>query len=145
MLKIFKSFDRTFFKFIIVGVINTIVGTSTMFLLYNLAHTSYYFSSAMNYIVGSICSYFLNKYFTFQKKGFSLKELIFFALNIFICYIIAYWLAKNIIYYLFEKFLQEYIENIALKDNVAMFCGMCTFVLLNYFSQRYIVFKKVEK
>ena len=29
-----KLFDKTFWKFIIVGVINTLVGTSVMFLMY---------------------------------------------------------------------------------------------------------------
>ena len=36
-----KLIDKTTIKFLIVGVINTIVGSGTMFLLYNLAHCSY--------------------------------------------------------------------------------------------------------
>lgn len=56
------------FKFLLVGVVNTLIGTGTMFSLYNLAHCSYWVSSAANYIVGGIVSFFLNKYFTFQSK-----------------------------------------------------------------------------
>ena len=63
-----KLIDKTTIKFLLVGVINTIVGTSIMFLLYNVGHMNYWVSSAANYIVGSIVSYFLNKYFTFQNK-----------------------------------------------------------------------------
>ena len=51
-----------------VGVINTLVGTGLMFILYNVFSVNYWISSASNYIVGSIVSYFLNKYFTFKNK-----------------------------------------------------------------------------
>ena len=62
--KIKNMLDITFWKFIMVGVINTLVGTGVMFAAYNLLHLSYWVSSASNYVVGSIVSYFLNKYFT---------------------------------------------------------------------------------
>ena len=55
-----RLIDKTTIKFLLVGVINTIVGTSIMFLLYNIGHMNYWVSSAANYIVGSIVSYFLN-------------------------------------------------------------------------------------
>ena len=67
--KLKGKLDITFLKFVLVGVVNTVVGTAVMFLAYNLLHLSYWVSSAANYIVGSICSYFLNKYFTFQNKS----------------------------------------------------------------------------
>lgn len=75
-----KLLDRTFWKFILVGIINTIVGTSVMFLCYNAFHLNYWVSSAMNYIIGSIVSYFLNKYFTFQNKQRSWKIVIKFII-----------------------------------------------------------------
>ena len=62
-----RIFDRTILKFLIVGVVNTLFGTAVMFSLYNLAGCSYWISSAANYILGSILSFFLNKYFTFQN------------------------------------------------------------------------------
>jgi putative flippase GtrA len=50
-------FDRTFLKFIIAGIINTIIGSGLMFVLYNLFDVAYWLSSAANYIVGSIVSF----------------------------------------------------------------------------------------
>lgn len=38
--------DRKLAKFLLVGVVNTLVGTAIMFGLYNLAHCSYWASSA---------------------------------------------------------------------------------------------------
>ena len=54
-----KSFlDATLIRFVIVGVINTGVGTAIMFGLYNLAHCTYWVSSASNYILTSIFKLF---------------------------------------------------------------------------------------
>ena len=63
-----KLKENTVLKFLLVGVVNTLIGTGTMFLLYNLAHCSYWVSSAANYVVGGIVSFFLNKYFTFRIR-----------------------------------------------------------------------------
>ena len=67
--KILSLVDQKLLRFIIVGCINTVVGTAIMFGLYNLASCSYWVSSAANYILTSILSFFLNKYFTFQNHG----------------------------------------------------------------------------
>ena len=73
-----KIFDIMTLKFILVGIVNTLVGTGVMFLLYNVFHTGYWIASASNYIVGSVVSYFLNKYFTFQNKQKSVRMVILF-------------------------------------------------------------------
>ena len=69
-----KLFDIKFWKFVLVGVINNIVGAGIMFLLYNLCHCNYWVSSACNYIAGGICSFLLNKFFTFQNKEKNVKS-----------------------------------------------------------------------
>lgn len=133
-LKLF--YDKTFLKFIIVGVINTIVGTSIMFILYNAFGFSYWFSSSMNYIIGSIVSFFLNKYFTFKSKTFSFKEVVLFIVNIAVCYLIAYGFAKWIILYIMSSY------SLKIQENTAMVVGMVLFTMLNYLSQRFIVFNR---
>ena len=103
-----KWIDGTLLRFLLVGVINTLVGCGTMFLLYNLAHWSYWASSAANYIVGGIVSFFLNKYFTFRKKEWSWKQVIKFAVNVAVCWLLAYGMAKPLVLHLLEGYtLQE--------------------------------------
>lgn len=63
-----KFFDVKFWKFIGVGVINT--------------------------LVGSAVSYVLNKKFTFQNKQKSSKTLLRFVVSISACYLLAYGVAK---------------------------------------------------
>lgn len=131
-----KNLDITTVKFLIVGVANTLFGTAVMFCAYNLLHLSYWISSALNYILGSILSYFLNKFFTFRSQTKSLGELIRFAVNIGLCYLLAYGAAKPLVYALLEN------ASVSIRDNGAMLVGMGLFVILNYFGQRYFVFKK---
>lgn len=130
-----KIFDKTMIKFLIVGVINTLVGNGVMFLLYNLCSAGYTLSTIANYVVGSIVSYFLNKYYTFNKKEKSLKEVLRFIINIVVCYAVAYGLAKPLVYTL----LSEAAPSV--KDNLAMLAGSGIFIVLNYFGQRFFAFK----
>ena len=130
-----KIIQNTVLRFILVGVINTLVGTAIMFGLYNLAHCSYWVSSASNYILTSILSFFLNKFFTFQNKEKSIGQVVRFAVNIAVCYLLAYGIAKPCVYQIFSGYGTK------IQDNIAMFAGMCLFVGLNYFGQRFVVFK----
>lgn len=130
-----KLIDITTIKFLIVGVINTLVGTGVMFVLYNFFSVSYWISSAANYVVGSIVSYFLNKYFTFQNKEKSLKQMIRFIVNIAACYLAAYGAAKPLISWLLSDMNEKF------QGNAAMLAGMYLFVVLNYFGQRWFVFQ----
>lgn len=131
-----KLFDGTTVKFLIVGMINTLVGTSVMFVFYNVFHAGYWIASALNYITGSIVSFFLNKYFTFKSDKKSLNEVIRFILNITVCYVLAYGIAKPCVYYIFARC------SMVIRDNAAMLTGMCLFVIFNYFGQRFVVFKR---
>ncbi len=136
MMALLRRFaDATFLRFLLVDAINTLVGMSVMFTLYNLAGCGYWFSSAMNYVVGSIVSYFLNKFFTFRRRGGDVGEALRFAVNIALCYTAAYGAARP----LARRVLAGAAE--AVRDNAAMLVGMCIFVVLNYLGQRFFVFR----
>lgn len=131
-----KWIEGTLLRFLLVGVVNTLVGCGTMFLLYNLAHWSYWASSAANYIVGGIVSFFLNKYFTFRKKDWSWSQVIRFACNVAVCWLLAYGMAKPLVLHLLEG------QSVWLQENAAMFVGMCLYTALNYLGQRFFAFRK---
>lgn len=67
--KLRMLFDEKLWKFLLVGVLNTLVGNGLMFLLYNLAGFSYWPATGLSYALASVMSYFLNRYFTFQISG----------------------------------------------------------------------------
>lgn len=137
--KILSLFDAKLLRFLIVGVINTLVGMAIMFGLYNLAHCSYWVSSAANYILTSILSFFLNKYFTFKNKEQSLSQVLRFVINIAVCYGVAYGIAKPLCRALLSG------ASVTVRDNVSMLVGMVLFTGLNYLGQRFFAFKSEEK
>lgn len=129
-----RMIDKTFIKFIAVGVINTLVGTAIMFGLYNLAGASYWVSSAANYILASILSFILNKKITFGHSGKVIQSGLRFAVNIAVCYLIAYGVAKPCALAVLSG------ASVTVQENVAMLIGMCLFTGLNYLGQRFFVF-----
>ena len=128
--------DASVPKFILVGVINTLFGTTLMFVLYNVFHVSYWWSSAANYFFGSILSYFLNKHFTFKYKGDTTGSALRFTLNILVCYLLAYGIAKPLMLWI----LSGYSKSV--QENVAMLVGMVLFTTFNYLGQRFFAFGK---
>ena len=136
--KILSLVNQKLLRFIIVGCINTVVGTAIMFGLYNLASCSYWVSSAANYILTSILSFFLNKFFTFQNKEKSIGQVVRFAVNIAVCYLLAYGIAKPLCLYLLSG------AAASVSDNISMLVGMCLFTAFNYCGQRFFAFKNKE-
>ena len=128
--------DRILLKFIIVGCANTIVGAGLMFVLYNVFGLGYWVSSAANYTVGSVLSFFLNKYWTFNVRKWSIFMVIAFVVNILISYIIAYKMARTVINFILWN------QSVVFRDNIALAAGICLFTGLNYIGQRFVVFSK---
>lgn len=137
-IKRFLALEQS--RFIIVGVMNTLIGLAAMFIAYNVFHLGYWISSAMDYIIGSIFSYFANKYFTFRSDKKSGSEIIRFIINILICYLLAYSVAKPVI----STLLADFNWSVSTVEQLNMIFGMCIFVVLNYFGQKCFVFKRGE-
>lgn len=137
--KILSLFDAKMWKFLLVGVLNTLVGNGLMFLLYNLVHIGYWPSTAVSYALASVMSYFLNRYFTFKYEGSGLGVVFRFALNIVVCYALAYGIAQPLISWLLSS------ASVTLRDNVAMLAGMCLFVGFNYVGQRFFAFRETDE
>ena len=133
-----KFFDPSMLRFLLVGVVNTLVGAGIMFLLYNLAGCSYWLSSAANYIVGGVVSYFLNKYYTFKNTERSWKQVLRFTLNVAVCWLLAYGIAKPLALRLLAGFDEK------LQTNAAMLAGLCLYTALNYLGQRFFAFRAKE-
>ncbi len=131
--------DNSFMRFVIVGILNTLIGTMAMLVCYDYLRMGYWLSSAMNYVVGSIFSYFANKYFTFKNKSKSKRDVIRFVVNIAICYFLAYGIAKPLTNYMLVS-IMNFDMDIQIITKISMFVGMGLFVVINYFGQRKFVF-----
>lgn len=144
-----QFFDIKFWKFLLVGIVNTIIGMGLQFLLFNLFgwdkfDWGVWGASLLGYFIGSVVSYFLNKYFTFKNNEKGWKPILKFALNIAICYGISYGLAIPFTNWIcitnqFTMFGWT-VEKCA--GNVSMVVGSCLFVACNYVGQRFFAFKE---
>ena len=153
----FKKFiDKKTLKFLIVGVANTAVGMGIMLLLsfifnktvpafasksvFILGTTdytaSYIISSVVNYVVGGILSYFLNKYWSFGNKEKSKTIVLKFVATVVECYAIAYLGAKP----LMEIALKNTGMANKWKEFIALIVGAGLYTVLNYFGQRFFAF-----
>lgn len=141
-----QVFDSTIIKFIIVGVVNTLVGWAAMFLALGILHMihannfiTYWVPSGMNIVIGSIVSYVLNKHFTFQSNTEIKNDIVKFIINIIICYIIAYGIAQPIAQHLFKN-----ASKLTLKV-ISLISGSVLFTAINYFGQRFWVFQNEKE
>lgn len=139
-----QFFDIKFWKFILVGILNTVVGTGLQFLFFNLFGWNEWISSMIGYILGSILSYFLNKYFTFKNSEKGWKPVARFALNIAVCYTLAYTIAIPLTKWICTAnsltMFGWSVETFA--GNCSMIVGSCLFVAFNYIGQRFFAFKE---
>lgn len=126
-------------KFIIVGCGNTIIGMSIIYILYNLCGCGYWMASGIGYAISSTVSYFINKCFTFQYKGKNHVTIVRFFANVALCYFVAYTLAKPLTLQFCNNFF-SYLSY-ELKENIALFVGMCIYTGLNFVGQKWFCFR----
>ena len=144
-MKLKKMIDKTLALYLLVGVLNFIVCTGIMFLLYNVADVSKHFAPIVNYGLGSIIWYLSCNYLLFPGHKTTSKQLLCFVLDIVVCYLLSYYLIGP---YVSRLLLRSHsvtrffsfggTENI--RGNCEMSVGSLSYALLNYFGQRYFVF-----
>lgn len=138
MKKLLALFDLKMWKFMLVGVLNTLVGDGLSFLLINVTDLSMWWATALPTAVASVMSYFLNKHFTFKNTEKGWRPVLRFALNIAVCYLLAYGIAIPVMQWVLSG------ADDALRDNICKLTGMCLFVSFNYLGQRLFAFREKE-
>lgn len=131
-----KDFIMEVIHFGMVGVMNTLLGWGIMAVLYNLVHLNYYLSSGISYFIGSVFSYHANGKLTFKVENKDKWLPWRFALNIIVCYSVAFGVARPLVRYLLAS------QPLVIVDNVAMIVGMGIFIFMNFFGQKLFVFRK---
>ena len=131
-----RLLKNSFLRFVLVGVGNTLLSMLLMFLLEGLG---YWPSTAVAYVAGATLSFFLNRYFTFHSQEDFWRSLGKFVVNVAVCYVVGYGLAKLLIPIPDEPL---YAVPIIWYERASKLLGMCLYTLLNYFGQRFFAFRK---
>ena len=136
MRKLLALFDVKMWKFLLVGLLNTLVGDGLSFLLINLTDMGIWLATALPMALASVMSYFLNKHFTFKNTETGWRPAVRFALNIAMCYVVAYGIAIPLMQWALST------ADPVLRDNVAKVVGMVLFTGCNYLGQRLFAFRE---
>jgi putative flippase GtrA len=128
---------NSFIRFILVGIVNTIVGLSCMYLFLHAAGLSYWVSTFLGNAIGACVSYILNRSFTFKSQNSVKKSAFRFIIVILCCYFISYDLGKNVVSGVLKS---NHLFNNQLKTDISILVGTCLYTILNYFGQKLFVF-----
>lgn len=131
-----KLFQNSFFRFLLVGVGNTLLSMAITFCLYDLCGVPPVISSAIAYVVGAVMSFFLNRYFTFRSQAELWPSALKFAVNVAVLWVITTpflqpWLAQRLQSVFVEKW----------ANNVSLLVCMALYTVLNYLGQRFFAFR----
>ncbi|SFD43586.1 Putative flippase GtrA (transmembrane translocase of bactoprenol-linked glucose) [Bacillus sp. OV194] len=128
---------HSFVRFLIVGVINTLVGLSVIYLLLHAANVSYWLATFLGNAAGACVSYVLNRMFTFKSTSPVAGSMIRFVIVILLCYFIAYYAGIRIADWAFSAILP--LPKHFAKD-AAVLIGTGLYTVLNYAGQKRFVF-----
>lgn len=127
--------------YLLVGGSNTVIGWILSWALPRLFHTGYWLTSAICMAVGGAYSYLLNKKFTFRAGEMPHKKTLpRFALNMAVCYFIAYGCAKPL--------LDLAIDGLApglsadLITTLKLLGANIVYIVVNYIGQKFFAFRK---
>ena len=133
-----KFFDASIPKFLLVGVGNTLLSTVLMFALEGLG---YWPSTAIAYLAGAVMSFFLNRYFTFKSQETFARSAVKFAVNVIVCYVLAYSAAQPLVSLVLGGTAMPAIW----QERISKLAGMCLYTGLNYLGQRFFAFAKDKR
>ncbi|MDN4526183.1 GtrA family protein [Fictibacillus fluitans] len=129
--------NHSFVRFLMVGVINTLVGLGAIYFLLHGTDATYWVATFFGNTVGACVSYILNRVFTFKSKSPVKGSIIRFAAVILACYVIAYYAAIRWAEWSIHAILPEYGH---VADDAAVLIGTGLYTVLNYAGQRWLVF-----
>ena len=120
---------RQFIKYGLVGVLNTILTISIIFIFMKLLNASYIISNAVGYLFGFINSFILNKIWTFKSKKSIGKESFYFILIFIICY------SFQLVFLVILK------EKLLVNPEYAQIIAMVFYTIINFTGNKFITFR----
>lgn len=121
-------FEKQIYRFVAVGILNTIVGVGAYFILLDL-NIYYLFSALISHIIGVTNSFIWNKKWTFKSKGNLRKESLKFTSVYGVTFVI------NLV--LLVLFVEKFRFNPKIAGVFAL--GICA--LISYFGHKYWSFR----
>lgn len=128
----------SFARFLLVGLLNTLVGLSASFAFFNLLHFNYWASTFAGNTIGAVVSYMLNRTFTFRSNASIGSSWWKFALVIVVCYGVSYGIS-----WLLAEAIGSYVTSAssAWLHNGAILVGNGLYTIGNYLGHKFFTFR----
>lgn len=127
-----------FIKFLLVGILNTVVGLSMMLLLNKGLSWPYWHATFTGNTTGALVSYLLNKTFTFKSKVTIQAGVPKFVIVVLATYFISFSLSQRI-----TETMSPLITFMRMEtDTIAILLGSIIYTITNYMGQKTIVFRE---
>ena len=114
---------KQFMRFLVSGVINTIVGYVTFIFLLEVVNLNFYFSNAASYVAGLTSAFYLNKYFVFKSNAHGMVAGIRFLIAFLCAFVINLLVATGLIHF--------GLLNIYITQAISMGMYTISFYILN--------------
>ena len=121
-----KLFAKQEIRFLMVGVLNTIVGYG-FYALFLALNINYLVANTFSTILGVLHSYLWNRFYTFKSKDKALNEFIKFSL----VYLVSYLLGT------FTLFIMK--DKLSLSPYIAGFVNLFFTTLISFFGHKYFI------
>jgi len=118
-----------FFKFGIVGILNTLITAFVIWLLLKVFHCSNYVSNIIGYLAGLINSFIWNRKWTFESHG-KISVTVF---KFIITFVISYLLQLGGLHLL--------LQYTAIDNYVCQLIAMVIYTIINFLLNKYYTFK----
>ncbi len=127
-----KKFFIEALKYGTIGVVNTLLTLTIIWLMRNFFHTSLVFANATGYTLGFLNSFLLNRNWTFKTKNNWKKEFSKFLLAFLVCYLIQLGVVL---------FLEKHTM---MKEEYTTLLGMIVYTAINFLLNKYYTFRKLK-
>ena len=85
-----RLWQSSFVRFLFVGVLNTLIGLSSILIIFNVVGIGYWLSTFLGNTIGGVTSYFLNRRITFRSNTSFKRSWWKFMLVVLLCYALSY-------------------------------------------------------
>ena len=126
--------------FLLIGLGNTVLSLTIQLALYSYVKLGYWPSSALAFCIASVSSFYFNRRFSFHSQGSVAGDAARFALNIALCYLIAYKVAQPLTAFAVAGLGWPLL--LRWEGELSLLVGNGLFTCLNYFGQRFFAFAR---
>ena len=142
--------SKEFIKYCFVGVVNTLVGTTTAFVALNVFLLNYAISTTLSYITGIIVSFILNKKYTFKNTDKAGIQFVKFFMIMLPSFVFSYWFGFQAAHFA-SKYCMNIIDlinawtqipNSRIIDNIAVVISIITHLMIGFSVNKFFVFRK---